>query len=172
MPIYALGDMVPDIADDAYVHPDAVIIGDVRLGSEASVWPGAVLRGDESHIEIGARSSVQDGSVLHCTRDLPTVVGEEAVLGHMVHLEGCIVEARSLVGNGAVVLHEALVRSGAIVGSNAVVTNGTEVPAGAMALGVPAKIVPDRVKDWMIWGPMLSYVERGRQYRDQLRRLD
>lgn len=171
MPIYALGDMVPDIHPDAYVHPEAVIIGDVRLGPEASVWPCAVLRGDESYIEVGARTSIQDGSVLHCTRDLPTVIGEESVVGHIVHLEGCVVEPKALVGNGAVVLHEVVVRSGAIVGSNAVVTNGTEVPGGAMALGIPARIVPDRVKDWMIWGPMLSYVERARQYRDQLREL-
>ena len=172
MPIYALGDLEPTIAADAYVHPDAVLIGDVRLGSEASVWPCAVLRGDESHIAVGARTSIQDGSVLHCTRHLPTVIGEESVVGHMVHLEGCVVEDRALVGNGAVVLHEARIRTGAIVGSNAVVTNGTEVPSGAMALGVPAKIFPDRVEDWMIWGPALSYVERGRYYRDQLRRID
>ena len=172
MPVYALGDRVPAIDPTAYVHPDAVIIGDVRLGPESSVWPCAVLRGDESYIEVGARTSVQDGSVLHCTSELPTVLGEEFVVGHMVHLEGCVVEPKALVGNGAVVLHEALIRTGAVVGSNAVVTNGTEVPSGAMALGVPAKIFPDRVQDWMIWGPMLSYVERGRQYRDQLRRLD
>jgi carbonic anhydrase/acetyltransferase-like protein (isoleucine patch superfamily) len=173
MAVYALGDAEPTIHHEAYVHPDAVVIGDVRIGPEASIWPCAVLRGDESFIEIGARSSVQDGSVLHCTRDLPTVVGEEAVIGHMVHLEGCVVESRSLVGNGSVVLHHAVVRTGAIVGSNAVVTNGTEVPTGAMALGVPAKIFPDRVtQDWMIWGPMVSYVERGRHYRKHLRRLD
>lgn len=173
MAIYALGDKVPSIHPDAYVHPEAVVIGDVRLGPEASVWPCAVLRGDESHIEIGARSSVQDGSVLHCTMDLPTVVGEESTIGHMVHLEGCIVEGGALVGNGSIVLHRAVVRTGAIVGSNAVVTNGTEVPSGAMALGVPAKIFPDRVtQDWMIWGPMQSYVARGRHYREQLRRID
>lgn len=173
MPIYALGDLAPTIHETAYVHPDAVVIGDVRLGPESSVWPGAVLRGDESYIEIGARTSVQDGSVLHCTRALPTVVGEESVIGHIVHLEGCVIEPRSLVGNGAVVLHQAVVRSGAIVGANAVVTNGTEVPSGAMALGVPAKIFPDRVADpILIWAPMYSYVERARQYRQELRRLD
>jgi carbonic anhydrase/acetyltransferase-like protein (isoleucine patch superfamily) len=173
VPVYALGDMVPTIDPTAYVHPDAVIIGDVRLGPESSVWPCAVLRGDESYIEIGARTSVQDGSVLHCTRHLPTVIGEESVIGHMVHLEGCTVERGALVGNGAVVLHEVVVQTRSIVGSNAVVTNGTVVPTGAMALGVPAKIYPDRVtEDWMIWGPMHSYVERAALYRQQLRRVD
>lgn len=173
MPVYALGDAVPSIDPTAYVHPDAVIIGDVRLGPESSVWPCAVLRGDESYIEVGARTSVQDGSVLHCTQHLPTIIGEESVIGHMVHLEGCTVERGALVGNGSVVLHEVVVQTGAIVGSNAVVTNGTVVPTGAMALGVPAKIYPDRVAhEWMIWGPMHSYVERARLYRDQLRRID
>lgn len=171
MPVYALGDMIPDIHPDAYISPEAVIIGDVRIGAEASVWPGAVLRGDESYIEIGARSSVQDGSVLHCTITLPTIVGEEVVIGHMVHLEGCTIEPRSLVGNGSVVLHNALVRTGALVGSNAVVPNGMEVPSGAMALGVPAKLREDAVNPDMIYWPMISYVERGKRYKAELRHL-
>ena len=89
MAVYALGDKVPEIHPEAYVHPDAVVIGAVVLGPEASVWPGAVLRGDDGAIRIGARTSIQDGSVLHCTEHLDTVVGDEAVVGHMVHLEGC-----------------------------------------------------------------------------------
>ena len=105
MPLYAFGDAVPTIDATAYVHPDAVIIGNVIVGPEASIWPCAVLRGDDGTIRIGARTSVQDGSVLHCTAELDTVVGAEVVIGHMVHLEGCIVEDRALVGNGAVVLH-------------------------------------------------------------------
>jgi carbonic anhydrase/acetyltransferase-like protein (isoleucine patch superfamily) len=110
--IYALGDRVPRIDPTAFVHPDAVIIGDVEIGAEASVWPGAVLRGDDGAIRIGARTSIQDGSVLHCTPSLPTVVGAECVVGHIVHLEGCTIEDGALVGNGAVVLHRAVVRSG------------------------------------------------------------
>ena len=172
MGIYALGDRVPEIDPTAYVHPDATVIGDVVLGPEASVWPGAVLRGDDGTIRIGARTSVQDGSVLHCTPSLPTVVGDECVIGHMVHLEGCTVEDRSLVGNGSIVLHQAVVSTGALVGSNAVVTNGMLVPPGAMALGVPAKIRPDCVDPDAIRWPMLSYVERARQYREALRRID
>jgi carbonic anhydrase/acetyltransferase-like protein (isoleucine patch superfamily) len=172
MAVYALGDLVPDIHPDAYVHPDAVVIGAVTLGPEASVWPGAVLRGDDGAIRIGARTSVQDCSVLHCTEDLDTVVGDEAVVGHMVHLEGCTVEDRALVGNGSVVLHEAVIRSGALVGSNAVVPGGMEVPTGAMALGVPAKLRPDCVDPEMIAAPMRTYVERIRRYRVELRRID
>jgi carbonic anhydrase/acetyltransferase-like protein (isoleucine patch superfamily) len=173
VPIYALGDLEPVIDPAAYVHPDAVLIGDVRLGPEASVWPGAVLRGDGAPIIIGARTSVQDGSVLHVTPVHPTTVGAECVIGHLVHLEGCTIEDGSLVGSGAVVLHDAIVRSGALVGAGAVVSGGTEVPSRAMALGVPARIRPDAVDpDLMIRLGMLSYVERGRHYRKHLRRID
>jgi carbonic anhydrase/acetyltransferase-like protein (isoleucine patch superfamily) len=170
--IYALGDQVPEIHPDAYVHPDAVVIGNVVLGPEASVWPGAVLRGDDGWIRIGARTSVQDGSVLHCTAELPTIVGDDCVIGHIVHLEGCTVEDRALVGNGAVVLHRAVVRSGALVGSNAVVPAGMEVPSGAMALGVPARIREGSVTPEMISGPAWSYVQRAARYRRELRRIE
>jgi carbonic anhydrase/acetyltransferase-like protein (isoleucine patch superfamily) len=172
VPIYALGDREPTIDPTAYVHPDAVIIGDVRLGPESSVWPGAVLRGDGAPITIGARSSVQDGSVLHVTPVHPTMVGAECVIGHLVHLEGCTIEDGSLVGTGAVVLHDAVVRTEALVGAGAVVSGGVEVPSRAMALGVPAKIRPDAVEpESMIRPGMLSYVERGAYYRANLRRL-
>ena len=153
MPIYALGDQVPDIHPTAYVHPDAVIIGSVTIGAEASIWPGAVLRGDDGEILIGARTSIQDGSVLHTTLFQPTTVGDECVIGHIVHLEGCTIEDGALVGNGSVVLHNAVVRSGALVGANAVVPNGMEVPSGAMALGVPAKIRENAVHPGMISWP-------------------
>lgn len=173
MPIYALGDVEPTIDPTAYVHPDAVLIGNVHIGAEASIWPGAVLRGDGAAITIGARTSIQDGSVLHVTPIHATTVGDECVVGHLVHLEGCTIEDGSLVGSGAVVLHDAVVRTGALVGAGAVVSGGVEVPSRAMALGIPAKIRPDAVDpDTMIRMGMLSYVERGAQYRKQLRRLD
>jgi carbonic anhydrase/acetyltransferase-like protein (isoleucine patch superfamily) len=171
MPIYALGDQVPDIDPTAYIHPDAVIIGSVTIGPESSIWPGAVIRADDGPITIGARTSIQDGSVLHTTAILPTTVGNECVVGHIVHLEGCIIEDGSLVGNGSVVLHNAIVRSGALVGSNAVVPNNMEVPSGAMALGVPAKIRENAVHPEMIRMAMLSYVERSRRYREIMREI-
>ena len=172
MALYALGDVEPSVDPTAYVHPDAVVIGDVRLGAEATVWPGAVLRGDGAPITIGARTSVQDGSVLHVTTVDATTVGAECVIGHLVHLEGCTIEDGSLVGSGAVVLHGAVVRSGALVGAGAVVSGGVEVPPRAMALGVPARIRPDAVDPGRMIRPgMLSYVRRGAQYRTGLRRL-
>jgi len=171
MPIYALGDQVPQIDPSAFIHPDAVVIGSVTIGPESSVWPGAVLRGDEGAITIGARTSIQDGSVIHTTAIQSTVVGSECVVGHIVHLEACTLEDGCLAGNGSVILHGAIVRTGALVGSNAVVPNNMEVPSGAMALGVPAKLRLDSVHPAMIQLPMLSYVERAQDYKARLRRL-
>jgi carbonic anhydrase/acetyltransferase-like protein (isoleucine patch superfamily) len=172
VPIYALGAVEPRIHPDAYVHPDAVVIGDVELGAEASVWPGAVLRGDEAGIVVGARTSIQDGTVIHCTAELRTIVGADCVIGHIVHLEGCVIHDGALVGNGAVVLHRAVVHTGALVGSNAVVPNGMEVPEGAMALGIPAKLREGAVdSDTMIRTGVESYLRRARRYRAELRAL-
>jgi len=172
MPLYAIGDRTPTIDPTAFVHPDAVVIGDVEIGAQSTIWPCAVLRGDNGGIRIGARTSVQDGSVIHCIPPVPTVVGDECVIGHMVHLEGCIVEDGALVGNGAVVLHFATIRTGSLVGSNAVVTDRTEVPTGMMALGVPAKLreggaVLDRIRE-----DADNYVQKGTRYRAELRRID
>ena len=172
MPVYALGERVPDIHPDAYVHPDAVVIGRVDIAAEATIWPGAVLRGDYGTIRIGARTSVQDGSVIHATAELATVVGSDCTIGHLAHLEGCTVEDGALIGSGSMVLHEAVVRSGALVGAGAVVPNRMEVPAGAMALGVPAKIRPDSVDPELLRHSRDVYVENGRRYRTDLRRLD
>ena len=172
MPVYALGHQVPQIHPDAYISPEAVIIGSVTIGSESSVWPGAVLRGDDGAIHIGARTSIQDGAIIHTTHFQPTTVGDECVIGHLAHLEGCIIHDGALVGSGSVVLHEAIVETGALVGAGAVVSGGTIVPAGAMALGIPAKIRPDAVTPEMIPLGMQSYVTRGHRYRSDLRRLD
>lgn len=172
MAVYALGDRVPDVHPDAYVHPDAVVIGAVTIGAEATVWPGAVLRGDYGSISVGARTSVQDGAVVHATAQLATVIGDDCVVGHLAHLEGCVVEDGCLVGSGSVVLHRAVVRSGALVGAGAVVANDTEVPARAMALGVPARIREDAVAEDAFAGSVATYVRNGHRYRAELRRLD
>ena len=172
MPIYALGDLVPTIHPDAFVHPDAVIIGDVRVGRHSSIWPGAVLRGDEGYIAIGARTSVQDNCVLHTTPEWPTVVGDDCVIGHMVHLEGCTIESGCLVGNGSIVLHRAMVRTGAIVAANAVVLNDTEVPGRALAVGTPAVIKAGRARQSDIVRGVESYIARAARYKSELRRLE
>src|SRR3989442_9477001 len=167
MTLYAVGDIVPRIDPDAFVHPDCTIIGNVVIGAGATIWPQAVLRGDQSRIVVGARTSVQDGAVLHCTRALETVVGDDCTVGHLAHLEGCIVEDGALVGTGSIVLHRAIVRSGALVGAGAVVPNGMDVPSGAMALGVPAKLREGAVTPNHIEDPAGEYARNWDRYRKE-----
>lgn len=172
MPIYALGSSEPDIHETAFVHPDAVVIGRVRIGPEASVWPCAVLRGDHGRIEVGARTSVQDGTVVHCTHDWPTLIGAECVVGHNAHLEGCVVGDRCLIGSGSITLNRVTVGAGAIVAAASLVPEGFEVPPGALVAGVPATIKKTGVPaDW-IDRAVKAYVESGRAHRAGLRRLD
>jgi carbonic anhydrase/acetyltransferase-like protein (isoleucine patch superfamily) len=172
VPIYALGDRVPTIDEAAFVHPDAVVIGDVRVGAASSIWPAAVLRGDYGTVTVGSRTSIQDGSVLHATAAFSTTVGSGCVVGHLVHLEGCVVEDDCLIGSNSVVLHQAHIQYGATIGASAVVTGGTVVPPGALALGVPATIRPGASSVERIREDAELYVENARRYRAMLRRLD
>ncbi len=172
MPIYALGEYEPDIHETAFVHPDAVVIGRVRIGPEASVWPCAVLRGDHGRIEVGARTSVQDGTVVHCTHDWPTLIGAECVVGHNAHLEGCVVGDRCMIGSGSITLNRARVGTGAIVAAACLVPEGFEVPPGTLVAGVPAKIKKTEVAADRIASAMKIYIETGRAHRVGLRRLD
>ena len=172
MALYALGDAAPQIDADAFIHPDCTIIGNVVIAAGATIWPQTVLRGDQSRIVIGARTSVQDGAVIHCTRELETTVGADCTIGHLAHLEGCTIEDGALVGTGSIVLHRAIVRGGALVGAGALVPNGMEVPAGAMALGVPAKLREGAVKPDQIEHPAREYMGNWDRYRKELRRVD
>ncbi|HLX87056.1 MAG TPA: gamma carbonic anhydrase family protein [Acidimicrobiales bacterium] len=172
MAVYALGRSAPTIDPSAFVHPDATVIGDVTLGPESTVWPGAVLRGDHGTITIGARTSIQDGSVIHAGPGFPTVVGDGCVIGHIVHVEGALVEDDCLIGSGAVVLHHVRVGRGAIVGAGAVLPNGAEVPPGALAVGIPATVKPGAASLELIRLSAQVYVDNGHRYRAELRRLD
>lgn len=171
MPIYELEGVAPRIDPEAFVHPEAVVIGDVTIGAESSVWPGAVLRGDYGTITIGARSSIQDGTVVHAGPGFPTTVGDDCVVGHLTHLEGCTLEDGSLAGSGSVVLHWATIGPGATVAANAVVPNHTLVPPGALAVGVPVKILEGRSDAAMIRFSSQEYVANAARYRASLRRI-
>ncbi|HVE97852.1 MAG TPA: gamma carbonic anhydrase family protein [Mycobacteriales bacterium] len=172
MAIYALDDLVPDIHPDAYVHPDAVVIGHVRLGEGATVWPRAVLRGDYGVITVGAGTSIQDGTVVHATALDATTIGADCVVGHLAHLEGCTVEDRALIGSGSIVLARALVRTGAVVGAAALVPEGTEVEAGTLVLGVPARPRGPAGQEDRIAAAAELYRRNGRRYATGLRRVD
>jgi carbonic anhydrase/acetyltransferase-like protein (isoleucine patch superfamily) len=171
MPVYALGDDEPDIHELAYVAPDAVVIGRVTIGPEASVWPGAVLRGDHGTISVGARTSVQDGTVVHCTADYPTVIGADCVVGHNAHLEGCVIEDGCLIGSGSVTLNRVVVGAGSIVAAAALVPEGFVVPPGSLAAGVPATIKRSGVPAGWTERAVRTYIETAREHRKGLRRL-
>jgi len=170
--VYALGDRVPTIHPDAYIHPDATVIGDVTIGAGSSVWPGAVLRGDYGTIVVGDRTSIQDGTVVHATEEKATRIGDECVVGHLAHLEGCTIEDRCLVGSGSIVLHDVVVRTGALVGAGAVVSNGSEVPSHAMALGIPAKMRENSVPEGSFEPAVQMYAGNAQRYKTDLKRLD
>ena len=124
-----------------WIHETAVVLGDVTLGDDVSVWPNAVIRGDVDRITIGARSNVQDGAVIHCDEGIPTVIGEECVIGHRAVVHGTVLEDGVLVGMGAILLNRVHVGTGSIIGAGAMVTEGTRIPPGSLVLGVPAKVV-------------------------------
>jgi carbonic anhydrase/acetyltransferase-like protein (isoleucine patch superfamily) len=171
MPVYALGDDEPQVDPAAYVHPDAVVIGRVRIGAEASIWPGAVLRGDLGDIVVGERTSIQDNAVLHTHPEHPTLVGRGCVVGHIVYLEGCVVEDDCLVGSMSSVLPRARLGRGCVVAAGAVVTQGTKVPPDAMARGVPAVVVPGAGAHHDYSAGVQRYVDNARRYARELRRL-
>ncbi|SRR5690606_34320672 len=171
MPVYALGDKRPRIHPTAWIHPDAVLIGDVWVDEYASIWPCAVIRADNSPVRIGARTSIQDGTVIHTQPVNMTRVGADCVIGHLVHLEGCTIEDRVLVGSNAVVLERVICRSGSLVGAGAMVAAGTEVPPRALAVGVPARIKPDAVNPEMILKTAGYYLEHLAEHRDGMRQV-
>jgi carbonic anhydrase/acetyltransferase-like protein (isoleucine patch superfamily) len=130
----------PRIDPSAYIDPQAVIIGDVTIARDSSVWPCVVIRGDVNYIRIGSRTNIQDGSVLHVMRDThPLTLGDNVTVGHGVVLHGCTIEARCLIGIGSIILNGAKIGAGSIVAAGTLVPEGTEVPPGSLFMGHPGK---------------------------------
>ncbi|WP_104820468.1 gamma carbonic anhydrase family protein [Kitasatospora sp. MMS16-BH015] len=138
--VKAVGPMVPEVDPAAFLAPNAVVVGAVRLAEGASVWYGAVLRGDAERISVGRGSNVQDNCTLHADPGFPLVVGERVTVGHNAVLHGCTVEDDVLVGMGAVVLNGARVGTGSLIAAGAVVPQGSEIPPGSLVAGVPGKV--------------------------------
>ena len=131
----------PAIAASAYIDPASVIIGDVTIGEDASVWPMCVIRGDVHHIRIGARTNIQDGSVLHVMRgEWALLVGDEVTVGHSVTLHGCTIESRCLIGMGAIILNGAVVGTGSIIAAGTLIPERTVIPPGSLVMGSPGKV--------------------------------
>jgi carbonic anhydrase/acetyltransferase-like protein (isoleucine patch superfamily) len=171
VPIYEIDGIAPRIDPAAYVHPEAVVIGHVTIGADSSVWPTAVLRGDFGEITIGSGTSIQDGTVVHAGPGFPTIIGNGCVVGHLTHLEGCILEDDALAGSCSVVLHHAVVGRGATVGANAVVPNNMVIPPGALALGIPAKVREGASNVALNKLSAAEYVSNAKRYRATLRQV-
>jgi len=175
MPIYELDGQAPEFPADGrfYVAETAVVIGKVRLKSQASVWFGAVLRGDNEWIEIGERSDVQDNCTLHTDPGYPIVVGANSLIGHNVVLHGCRVGDNSLIGMGATVLNGAKIGKNSLVGAGALVTEGKEFPDSSLIVGAPARVIRslDEKATKMIAEGADIYVRRWQRYAKGLKRI-
>ena len=173
MALYRIGDDAPRVAPDAWVAESAAVVGRVALGAGASVWYGAVLRGDNEWITIGERSNIQDGSVLHTDMGSPLTIGTDVTVGHQVMLHGCTVGDGSLIGIQAVVLNGAKIGRNCLVGAGALVTEGKEFPDGSLIVGSPAKAIrtlsPEQQE--RIAHGAEHYIENAARYRAGLRKI-
>ena len=168
MPIYALQDRKPKLPGEGryWIAPNASVIGDVVLDQDASVWFGAVLRGDNERIHIGERSNVQEGATLHTDPGFPLEVGADCTIGHNAVLHGCRIGEGSLIGMGAIILNGAVIGQGCLVGAGALVTEGKTFPAGSLIVGSPAKAVHtlDEVAIAALRQSAERYVENSRRF--------
>lgn len=173
MALYELDGMAPQVADDAWIADSAEVMGAVEIGANASIWFGAVVRGDTEIIRIGAGSNIQDASVLHADIGKPLNIGENVTVGHQVMLHGCTIGDGSLIGIGAVVLNGARIGKGCLVGAGALVTEGKEFPDGSMILGSPAKAVRELSEEQKL-GLLASarhYVANAQRFRSGLKKI-
>ncbi len=177
MAIYKLGKIVPKIDPKAYVHPMAVVIGDVTIDEYTFVAPTAVIRGDGGKIIIGAHTSIQDGVVIHSQREYVTQIGNYVNIGHNATIHAKLIEDRAAIGMGAIIAYNTIVHSGAIIGDGALLPQNKEAPANSIMVGVPAKVMryiesdddPARVQ---INGFLDFYTNNAKRYPKELERID
>ena len=173
MAIYRLGADAPRIAPSAYVAPEATVIGKVTLGERASVWPGAVIRGDDDTISVGDNTNIQDGAVLHVDPGCPMAIGANVTVGHQATLHGCTIGDGTLIGLQAIVYNKAVIGRDCLIGAGAVITEGKVFPDRSLIVGAPAKIHrPITDADLAAMRVNVdAYVQRGAAYKTQLTRI-
>ena len=173
MAIYELGGARVETPGEGkfWVAPNAVVLGRVRLEEDASVWFGAVLRGDNELITVGARSNVQDGSVLHTDPGFPLTIGPDCTIGHMVMLHGCTIGARSLIGIGSIILNGAKIGEECVIGANALIPEGKDIPPRSLVMGSPGKVVRELSDDDVkrFTGAAARYVANWKRYAADFR---
>ena len=170
MSIYSLDGVAPKIAEDAYIAPNAQVMGNVELEAASSVWFGAVLRGDNDLIKIGARTNVQDNSVLHTDPGKPLLIGEGVIIGHKVMLHGCTIGDNTLIGIGATILNGAKIGKNCIIGAHALITENKEIPDGSMVVGAPGRIIKTLSEQHFAMLKLNAevYVANAKRFRDGL----
>tara|TARA_B100000686_G_C16674567_1_gene908421 strand:- start:788 stop:1312 length:525 start_codon:yes stop_codon:yes gene_type:complete len=168
--IYQLGNQIPQVGKDVFVAPSADVIGSVSLGPRSSVWFGAVLRGDNDQILVGARSNIQDNTVIHVDADIPVNIGDDVSVGHSVVIHGCTICNKALIGNGAVILDFAEIGENSLVGANALVTERKRFPPRSLILGSPAKVVRELTDAEVeqLSRNVESYLRKAKRYRTDL----
>ena len=175
MPIYELDGQAPELPGEGryYIAETATLIGRVRLKNDTSVWFGAVLRGDNEWIELGARSQIQDNATLHTDPGFPLVIGENCVIGHNVVLHGCVIGDNSLVGMGAIMLNGSKIGKNCLVGAGSIITEGKTFADNSLIVGAPARVIRtlDEKAAAMIRGGADIYVQRSKQYAKGLKRI-
>mgnify|MGYP006269611533 FL=1 len=173
MAIYELGKQTPKIDAEAFVADEATIIGDVTIGARSSIWPGAVIRGDNEPITIGKSTSIQEGAVLHVDGGSPLLIGDGCTIGHQVMLHGCTIGEGSLIGIQAVVLNNAVIGKNCLVGAGAIVTEGKVFPDRSLILGVPAKVVRELSDEDIarMKNGAEGYANRSAEYKEKLKRI-
>jgi|SRR5690349_11490983 carbonic anhydrase/acetyltransferase-like protein (isoleucine patch superfamily) len=173
MPFYALGDLKPQLGEGAWAAPSADLIGDVRLGASASVWFGAVLRGDNTPLILGDETNFQDGSVGHSDADFPLTIGARVTVGHQATLHGCTIADDCLIGMGARILNGAVIESECIVGAGALITEGKRFERGSLIIGAPARVVRQVSEEerQLLRSSAAHYAEKAARYAERLKRL-
>ena len=173
MALYSLANRKPTLGHDAWVAPNATVIGDVQLGDNASIWWNAVLRGDNDTITIGADSNIQDGSVLHADEGVPLTVGANVTVGHMVMLHGCTVGDGSLIGIGSIILNRAVIGKACIIGANSLIPEGKVIPDRSLVMGSPGKVVRELTDQevQMLIGSAVHYVNNARRFAEDLQEV-
>jgi carbonic anhydrase/acetyltransferase-like protein (isoleucine patch superfamily) len=171
MPLYSLGDLTPRLGRDAWAAPSADLIGDVRLGDRASVWFGAVLRGDNTPLVLGEDTNFQDGSIGHSDAGFPLTIGARVTVGHQAILHGCTVADDCLIGMGARILNGAAIERECIVGAGALVTEGKHFERGSMIVGAPARVVRQVTEEELrlLRASAAHYAEKAARYASELR---
>jgi carbonic anhydrase/acetyltransferase-like protein (isoleucine patch superfamily) len=164
---------MPKVHESAFIAPGCQIIGDVEIGAQASIWFNCVIRGDVNSVRIGARTNIQDGTVIHCDSDFdgrggyPTLIGDDALVGHMAMIHGCTIEDHGFVGLGAVVMNGCVVEHGGMLAAGGLMTPGKRLPAGQLWAGRPARFLRDLTAEEISsnWANVAHYAENGQNYR-------